>query len=79
MLKLIQNNRKATALIAILGLFDLLGSLDRHVFSFQTVTIIFGDAQLLILLAMGATLVILTSNIDVSVGSTTGLCAVVNR
>ncbi|AOM42006.1 autoinducer 2 ABC transporter permease LsrC [Xenorhabdus hominickii] len=77
MLKLIQNNREATALIAILGLFVLLGSLDRHVFSFQTVTMIFGNAQILILLAMGATLVMLTRNIDVSVGSTTGLCAVV--
>nr|WP_222941475.1 autoinducer 2 ABC transporter permease LsrC [Xenorhabdus sp. TS4] len=76
-LKFIQNNREATALIAILGLFALLGSLDRHAFSLQTVTMIFGNAQILILLAMGATLVMLTRNIDVSVGSTTGLCAVV--
>ncbi|MDC9603736.1 autoinducer 2 ABC transporter permease LsrC [Xenorhabdus griffiniae] len=77
MLKFIQNNREATVLIAILGLFALLGSLDSHAFSLQTVTMIFGNAQILILLAMGATLVMLTRNIDVSVGSTTGLCAVV--
>ncbi|ENR0087212.1 autoinducer 2 ABC transporter permease LsrC, partial [Escherichia coli] len=32
--------------------------------------------QILILLAMGATLVMLTRNIDVSVGSITGMCAV---
>ncbi|PHM73063.1 autoinducer 2 ABC transporter permease LsrC [Xenorhabdus kozodoii] len=76
-MKFIQNNREATALIAILGLFALLGSLDRHAFSVQTVTMIFGNAQILILLAIGATLVMLTRNIDVSVGSTTGLCAVV--
>ncbi|CDG19372.1 MULTISPECIES: autoinducer 2 ABC transporter permease LsrC [Xenorhabdus] len=76
-MKIIQNNREATAVIAILGLFVLLVSLDRHAFSFQTVTMIFGNAQILILLAMGATLVMLTRNIDVSVGSITGLCAVV--
>ncbi|MEQ1963210.1 autoinducer 2 ABC transporter permease LsrC [Xenorhabdus khoisanae] len=76
-MKFIQNNREGTVLIAILGLFALLGGLDSHAFSFQTVTMIFGNAQILILLAMGATLVMLTRNIDVSVGSTTGLCAVV--
>ncbi|PHM65002.1 autoinducer 2 ABC transporter permease LsrC [Xenorhabdus stockiae] len=73
----IQNNREATALLAILGLFALLRSLEHDVFSFQTVTMIFANAQILMLLAMGAALVMLTRNIDVSVGSTTGLCAVV--
>ncbi|MDE9462955.1 autoinducer 2 ABC transporter permease LsrC [Xenorhabdus bovienii] len=77
MLKFIQNNREVTALIAILGLFLLLGTLDRHAFSVQTMGMIFGNAQILMLLALGATWVMLTRNIDVSVGSTTGLCAVV--
>ncbi len=37
---------------------------------------VYSSAQILILLAMGATLVMLTRNIDVSVGSITGMCAV---
>ncbi|MCA6220288.1 autoinducer 2 ABC transporter permease LsrC [Photorhabdus antumapuensis] len=77
MLKLIQNNREITALIAILCLFGLLSVIDHQYFSLQTVTLVFGSAQILILLAMGAALVMLTRNIDVSVGSIAGLCAVI--
>ncbi|MCW7763086.1 autoinducer 2 ABC transporter permease LsrC [Photorhabdus luminescens] len=77
MLKLIQNNREITALIAILCLFGLLSIIDRQYFSLQTVTLVFSSAQILILLAIGATLVMLTRNIDVSVGSIAGLCAVI--
>ncbi|WP_323839010.1 autoinducer 2 ABC transporter permease LsrC [Photorhabdus africana] len=77
MLKLIQNNREITALIAILCLFGLLSVIDHLYFSLQTVTLVFSSAQILILLAMGATLVMLTRNIDVSVGSIAGLCAVI--
>lgn len=76
MLKLIQNNRELTALLAIVALFGLPGAMDSQSFSFQTLGMIFGSAQILMLLAMGATLVMLTRNIDVSVGSITGLCAV---
>jgi len=76
MLRLIQNNRELTALLAIVALFGLLGAMDSQSFSFQTLGMIFGSAQILMLLAMGATLVMLTRNIDVSVGSITGLCAV---
>ena len=71
MLKLIQNNREITAL-----LFALPGFLDRQYLSVQTLTMVYSSAQILILLAMGATLVMLTRNIDVSVGSITGMCAV---
>ncbi|TNH42750.1 autoinducer 2 ABC transporter permease LsrC [Photorhabdus luminescens] len=77
MLKFIQNNREITALIAILCLFGLLSVIDHQYFSLQTVTLVFSSAQILILLAMGATLVMLTRNIDVSVGSIAGLCAVI--
>ncbi|MEA9391453.1 autoinducer 2 ABC transporter permease LsrC [Acerihabitans sp. TG2] len=76
MRKLLQNNRELTALMAILALFVLLGTLDRSYISLQTLTMIFSSAQILMLLAMGAALVMLTRNIDVSVGSTAGLCAV---
>lgn len=76
MLKLIQNNRELTALLAIIALFALLGVIDKSYFSFQTLTMIFSSSQILMLLAMGAALVMLTRNIDVSVGSITGMCAV---
>ncbi|KAA8999262.1 autoinducer 2 ABC transporter permease LsrC [Affinibrenneria salicis] len=76
MLKMMQNNRELTALLAILALFALLGAMDSRYFSLQTFTMIFSSAQILILLAIGSTLVMLTRNIDVSVGSITGLCAV---
>ncbi|EGM6320717.1 autoinducer 2 ABC transporter permease LsrC [Escherichia coli] len=76
MLKFIQNNREITALLAVVLLFVLPGLLDRQYLSVQTLTMVYSSAQILILLAMGATLVMLTRNIDVSVGSITGMCAV---
>lgn len=76
MLKMMQNHRELTALLAILALFALLGGMDSRYFSLQTLTLVFSSAQILMLLAIGATLVMLTRNIDVSVGSITGLCAV---
>ncbi|MCQ1921579.1 autoinducer 2 ABC transporter permease LsrC [Escherichia coli] len=76
MLKFIQNNREITALLAVVLLFVLPGFFDRQYLSVQTLTMVYSSAQILILLAMGATLVMLTRNIDVSVGSITGMCAV---
>lgn len=76
MLNLIQKHREATALVAVLGLFIIPGAFNRQYLSVQTLTMIFSSAQILILLAAGATFVMLTRNIDVSVGSITGLCAV---
>ena len=76
MWKLIQDNRELTILIAIGLLFTLLGFVGAG-FHLQTLTMIFNSAQIVILLAIGATFVILTRNIDVSVGSTMGLSAVI--
>lgn len=76
MWKLIQDNRELTILIAIGLLFALLGFVGAG-FHLQTLTMIFNSAQIVILLAIGATFVILTRNIDVSVGSTMGLSAVI--
>ncbi|WP_233113962.1 autoinducer 2 ABC transporter permease LsrC, partial [Aggregatibacter actinomycetemcomitans] len=76
MLKLIQDNRELTILIAIGLLFLLLGFVGNG-FHLQTLSMVFNSAQIVILLAIGATFVILTRNIDVSVGSTMGLCAVI--
>lgn len=76
MWKLIQDNRELTILIAIGLLFTLLGFVGAG-FHLQTLMMIFNSAQIVILLAIGATFVILTRNIDVSVGSTMGLSAVI--
>nr|WP_238375362.1 autoinducer 2 ABC transporter permease LsrC [Aggregatibacter actinomycetemcomitans] len=76
MLKLIQDNRELTILIAIGLLFLLLGFVGNG-FHLQTLSMVFNSAQIVILLAIGATFVILTRNIDVSVGSTMGLCAII--
>ncbi|MGC6404906.1 autoinducer 2 ABC transporter permease LsrC [Bisgaard Taxon 45] len=76
MWKFIQDNRELTIVFAIGLLFTLL-SLGGSGFHLQTLTMIFNSAQIVILLAIGATFVILTRNIDVSVGSTMGLCAVI--
>lgn len=77
MLKYLQTHRELSTLLAILLLFMLPWLLDRQNVSLQLVGMIFGSAQIAILLAMGATLVLLTRNIDVSSGSTMGLCAAV--
>ncbi|WP_300004569.1 autoinducer 2 ABC transporter permease LsrC [uncultured Cedecea sp.] len=69
-------NRELSAFLAIVALFAVLVAINHSYFSAQTVGMIFNSAQILILLAMGATLVMLTRNIDVSVGSTVGLSAI---
>ncbi|KGQ37511.1 autoinducer 2 ABC transporter permease LsrC [Avibacterium volantium] len=76
MWKFIQNNREITILIAILFLFLLLG-FEGNGFHLQTITMIFNSSLIVILLALGTTFVILTRNIDVSIGSIMGLCAVI--
>ena len=77
MLRYLQTHRELTTLLAIVLLFMLPWLLDRQSLSLPLVGMIFGSAQIAILLAMGATLVLLTRNIDVSCGSTMGLCAAV--
>lgn len=77
MWKFIQSNRELTIVFAILFLFLLLITWSDSGFNFQTVSMIFNSAQIVMLLSIGATFVILTRNIDVSVGSTMGLCAVI--
>ncbi|HHG8772166.1 TPA: autoinducer 2 ABC transporter permease LsrC [Raoultella planticola] len=75
-MKTLFRNRELSALLAILALFALLIALNPAYFSFQTLAMIFASSQILCLLALGATLVMLTRNIDVSVGSTVGLSAI---
>lgn len=75
-MKTLLRNRELSALLAIVALFGVLVGLNHSYFSLQTLSMIFTSAQILILLAVGASMVMLTRNIDVSVGSTVGLCAI---
>ncbi|QLI88578.1 autoinducer 2 ABC transporter permease LsrC [Klebsiella pneumoniae] len=75
-MKMLLKNRELSAFFAIVALFVVLVALNPAYFSLQTLAMIFSSSQILCLLALGATLVMLTRNIDVSVGSTVGLCAI---
>ncbi|HCB0282822.1 TPA: autoinducer 2 ABC transporter permease LsrC [Klebsiella pneumoniae] len=75
-MKTLLKNRELSAFFAIVALFVVLVALNPDYFSLQTLAMIFASSQILCLLALGATLVMLTRNIDVSVGSTVGLCAI---
>ena len=75
-MKTLLKNRELSAFFAIVALFVVLVALNPAYFSQQTLAMIFASSQILCLLALGATLVMLTRNIDVSVGSTVGLCAI---
>ena len=75
-MKTLLKNRELRAFFAIVALFVVLVVLNPAYFSLQTLAMIFASSQILCLLALGATLVMLTRNIDVSVGSTVGLCAI---
>jgi len=75
-MKTLLKNRELSAFFAIVALFVVLVALNPAYFSLQTLAMIFASSQILCLLALGVTLVMLTRNIDVSVGSTVGLCAI---
>ena len=75
-MKTLLKNRELSAFFAIVALFVVQVALNPAYFSLQTLAMIFASSQILCLLALGATLVMLTRNIDVSVGSTVGLCAI---
>lgn len=75
-MKTLLKNRELSAFFAIVALFVVLVALNPAYFILQTLAMIFASSQILCLLALGATLVMLTRNIDVSVGSTVGLCAI---
>ncbi|SAX35981.1 Autoinducer 2 (AI-2) ABC transport system [Klebsiella pneumoniae] len=75
-MKTLLKNRELSAFFAIVALFVVLVALNPAYFSLQTLAMIFASSQILCLLALGANLVMLTRNIDVSVGSTVGLCAI---
>lgn len=76
MLNFIKNNREFTVLFAIAFIFLFLGFMDSSYFKVETLTRVFTSSQVLMLLSIGACMVMLTRNLDVSVGSIMGLSAV---
>ena len=60
-MKTLLKNRELSAFIAILALFAVLVGLNPAYFSLQTLGMIFASSQILILLALGAALVMLTA------------------
>ncbi|MFM2486604.1 autoinducer 2 ABC transporter permease LsrC [Celerinatantimonas yamalensis] len=75
MLDFFKDKRELTLLMAIALLF--IAIVMSRSLSVSDLFIIYNSSQILMLLAIGATFVIITRNIDVSVGSTMGLSAVV--
>ena len=75
-MKTLLKNRALRAFLAIVVLFAGMVAINPAYFSLQNLGMIFASSQILCLLALGATLVMLTRNIDVSVGSTVGLSAI---
>jgi len=76
-IRFLQRNREASVALIIVLLFAVLGLVDRSYLSFDTVLLVYGNSLILFVLAIGATMVMATHGLDVSVGSIMGLAAVV--
>ena len=77
MFKWIITKRESTVTFFLIALFLFVGSVNRDFLSFTAVDSIFQNSILYIFLAVGMTFVLLTGNIDVSVGGTMGLCGAI--
>ncbi len=77
LIRFLQNNREASVGIIIILLFAVLGMVDVSYLSFETVLSIYNNSLILFVVAMGATLVMATRGLDVSIGSIMGLSAAI--
>lgn len=75
--RLLRDNREFSVAFIIVLLFLILGFCDSSYLSLATVHSIFNNSLILIVIATGATMVMSTRGLDVSVGSVMGLAAVV--
>ncbi len=75
--RLMRSNREAFVAAIIVILFLALGFVDTSYLSLQTVHSVFNNSLILIVIAIGATMVMATRGLDVSVGSIMGLSAVI--
>ncbi|MDD7908837.1 MULTISPECIES: autoinducer 2 ABC transporter permease LsrC [Pseudovibrio] len=77
LIRFLQTNREASVAVIILLLFVVLGVVDTSYLSFETVLSIYNNSLILLVIAIGATLVMATRGLDVSIGSIMGLSAAV--
>ncbi|OKL43397.1 autoinducer 2 ABC transporter permease LsrC [Pseudovibrio exalbescens] len=77
LIRFLQNNREASVAAIILILFVLLGLVDTSYLSFDTVVSIYNNSLILVVIAIGSTLVMATRGLDVSIGSIMGLSAAI--
>lgn len=68
-------SREATPLYILLILFFLVGIINSNFFSYENISSTLYGGAMYIVLAIGLSFVIITGEIDVSIGSTLGFCA----
>ncbi len=76
-LKWIINKREATVSLFLIGIFVLVGIVNPDFLSLTSINLISQNSILYIFLAAGMTFVLLTGNIDVSVGGILGFCGAI--
>ena len=77
MIRFLQNNREASVAIIIVLLLAILAISDPSYLRFETLLSIYSNSLTLFVLAIGATMVMATRGLDVSVGSIMGLSAAI--
>ncbi|MGL4764277.1 ABC transporter permease [Cetobacterium sp.] len=77
-LKTILKSREITPLYMLMVLFIIVGIINPTFFSYQNIASTLYGSSLYIILSIGISFVIMTGEIDVSIGSTLGLCATVS-
>ena len=77
MIRFLQNNREASVAIIIVMLLAILAISDPSYLKVETLLSIYSNSLTLFVLAIGATMVMATRGLDVSVGSIMGLAAAI--
>lgn len=77
LIRFLQSNREASVAIIIVLLLAFLGIVDSSYLTVDTIVSIYNNALTLFVLAIGATMVMATRGLDVSVGSIMGLAAAI--
>ena len=77
MIRFLQNNREASVAIIIVMLLAVLAISDPSYLKIETLLSIYSNSLTLFVLAIGATMVMATRGLDVSVGSIMGLSAAI--
>lgn len=69
--------RELSIVLFLVGFFILVGSINKEFITGDTIALLIKSSAILLVMAIGQSFVLLTANIDVSVGSTMGLSAAV--